>query len=88
MGLYRSAGNAEPWHLIRKVFLLLLVVTALALGLVYLLQWGRPAPPLSRADEGGAGCYVADRIPASAKRSPDPSPTIDGRGDLAEPGGR
>lgn len=44
MGLYRSAGNAEPWHLIRKVFLLLLVVTALALGLVYLLQWGRPAP--------------------------------------------
>jgi hypothetical protein len=28
------------------VFLLLLLVTALALGLVYLLQWGRPAPTI------------------------------------------
>jgi hypothetical protein len=28
------------------VFLLLLLVTALALGLVYLMQWGRPAPTL------------------------------------------
>jgi hypothetical protein len=36
----------EPWHLVRKVFLLLLLVTALALGLVYLLQWGRAAPAL------------------------------------------
>ncbi len=44
MGLYRSARSAEPWHLVRKVFLLLLLVTALALGLVYLLQLGRPAP--------------------------------------------
>ena len=46
MGLYRSAGSAEPWHLVRKVFLLLLLVTALALGLVYLLQRGRPAPAI------------------------------------------
>ena len=46
MGLYRSARSAEPWHLVRKVFLLLLLVTALALGLVYLLQWGSPAPAI------------------------------------------
>jgi len=46
MGLYRSARSAEPWHLVRKVFLLLLLVTALALGLVYLLQWGSPAPTI------------------------------------------
>jgi hypothetical protein len=31
---------------VRKVFLLLLLVTALALGLVYLLQWGSPAPAI------------------------------------------
>ena len=46
MGMYRSAGNAEPWHLVRKVFLLLLLVVALALGLVLLLERGSPAPML------------------------------------------
>jgi hypothetical protein len=38
MGMYRSARITEPWHLVRKVFLLLLLVVALALGLVLLLE--------------------------------------------------
>jgi len=44
MSVYGSARTAEPWHLVRKVFLLLLLVVALALGLVLLLQRGTPAP--------------------------------------------
>jgi len=44
MGMYGSGRMAEPWHLVRKVFLLLLLVVALALGLVLLLERSRPAP--------------------------------------------
>jgi hypothetical protein len=46
MGMFGSAQTAEPWHLVRKVFLLLLLVVALALGLVLLLDRGYPAPLL------------------------------------------
>jgi len=46
MDRYRSAQTTEPWHLVRKVFLLLLLVVALAMGLVLLLDRGSPAPML------------------------------------------
>ncbi len=36
MSMYEPESNREAWHLLRKVFLLLLVVTATALGLVLL----------------------------------------------------
>src|SRR5512143_2298326 len=47
MGAYGADRTTEPWHLVRKVFLLLLLVVALAMGLVLLLQRGRPAPMLA-----------------------------------------
>jgi hypothetical protein len=40
------ARSTEPWHLTRKVILLLLVVVALSLGLVLLQRRGSPAPLL------------------------------------------
>jgi hypothetical protein len=46
MGMYGSTQTTEPWHLVRKVFLMLLLVVALALGLVLLLERGSPAPVL------------------------------------------
>jgi len=46
MGMRGSARTAEPWHLMRKVLLLLLMVVALTFGLVLLLQQGSPAPLL------------------------------------------
>ena len=46
MGMRGSARTAKPWHLMRKVLLLLLSVVALALGLVLLLERGHPAPML------------------------------------------
>ena len=42
----QGARAAEPWHLIRKVILLLLLVLALSLGLVLLQRRGSPAPLL------------------------------------------
>ena len=45
MGIDRVRG-AEPWHLVRKVILLLLLVLALSLGLVLLQRRGSPAPLL------------------------------------------
>jgi hypothetical protein len=42
MGMYKSMGTVEPWHLVRKVFLLLLLVIAVVLGLVLLLRKGNP----------------------------------------------
>lgn len=43
-GMYGSDRTAEQWHLVRKVFLLLLLVVATAFGLVYLLDRGQRAP--------------------------------------------
>ncbi len=44
MGMYDTNGNDEAWHLLRKVFLLLLVVVASALGLVLLSRRGNHVP--------------------------------------------
>ncbi len=43
---YESERTGEAWHLLRKVFLLLLVVTATALGLVLLYRQKTGVPPV------------------------------------------
>jgi len=42
--MYQTARAAEPWHLMRKVLLLFLLVVTLSLGLVYLLQSAPKTP--------------------------------------------
>jgi hypothetical protein len=44
MGMYDMDSNDEAWHLLRKVFLVLLVVIASALGLVLLARRGHNVP--------------------------------------------
>ncbi len=46
MSTFEPERNDEAWHLLRKIFLLLLVVTASALGLVILSRRGSPVPPV------------------------------------------
>jgi hypothetical protein len=46
MSTFEQERNDEAWHLLRKVFLLLLVVTASALGLVLLSRRGSLVPPV------------------------------------------
>ncbi len=46
MSAYGSGGTGEAWHLLRKIFLLLLVVTATALGLVLLSRQRNNVPPV------------------------------------------
>jgi ribosomal protein L37AE/L43A len=46
MGMYEPGQSREAWHLLRKVFLLLLVVTAAALGLVLLSRQKSNVPLL------------------------------------------
>ncbi len=44
MGMYDTDSNDEAWHLLRKLFLVLLVVVASALGLVLLARRGNNVP--------------------------------------------
>lgn len=46
MNAHRAARPAHPWHLTRKVLLLLVLVVGLAFGLVVLEERGHPAPLL------------------------------------------
>jgi len=46
MSIFETERNDEAWHLLRKVFLLLLVVTASALGLVLLSRQRSSVPPV------------------------------------------
>jgi len=46
MGMYDADTNDEAWHLLRKVFLVLLVVIASALGLVLLFRRSNNVPPV------------------------------------------
>ncbi len=46
MGTFEPETNDEAWHLLRKIFLLLLVVTASALGLVLMSRRGSAVPPV------------------------------------------
>jgi len=46
MSTFEPETNDEAWHLLRKIFLLLLVVTASALGLVLLSRRGSTVPPV------------------------------------------
>ena len=46
MRTFEPERNDEAWHLLRKVFLLLLVTTASALGLVLLSRRGNTVPPV------------------------------------------
>ena len=46
MSTFEMERNDEAWHLLRKVFLLFLVVTASAFGLVLLARRGSSVPPV------------------------------------------
>jgi hypothetical protein len=46
MSAYRSNRNTESWHLVRKLVLLFLLVTAAALGVVLLFQRNTIVPPV------------------------------------------
>ncbi len=60
MGAYEPERTGEAWHLLRKVFLLLLVVTATALGLVlvYRQKTGVPLVLVNSRADASLGLFV------------------------------